>query len=80
VAGIDRNQWPLSSGIGGRLRPEYPAKDNIGGYKKEWRKFSSLRWSKLNCQEYEELIGKLRNCFGINAGFWQVESHWQGYR
>jgi hypothetical protein len=24
VAGIDRNQWPLSIGIGGRLRPEYP--------------------------------------------------------
>jgi hypothetical protein len=24
VAGIVRNQWPLSSGIGGRLRPEYP--------------------------------------------------------
>jgi len=23
VAGIDRNQWPLSIGIGGRLRPEY---------------------------------------------------------
>jgi hypothetical protein len=23
VAGIDRNQWPLSIGMGGRLRPEY---------------------------------------------------------
>jgi hypothetical protein len=23
MAGIDRNQWPLSIGIGGRLRPEY---------------------------------------------------------
>jgi hypothetical protein len=56
------------------------AKNNIGGYKKEWRKFSMIRWSKLNCQEYEELIGKLRSCFGINNGFWQVESHWQGYR
>ena len=54
--------------------------NNVGGYKKEWRKFAKIRWSKLNCQEYEELIFKLRSCFGINNGFWQVESHWQGYR
>jgi hypothetical protein len=55
-------------------------KNNIGGYKKEWRKFSRIRWSKLNCQEYEDLIAKLRSCFGINNGFWHVENHWQGYR
>ena len=55
-------------------------KNNIGGYKKEWRKFARIRWSKLNCQEYEDLISKLRSCFDINNGFWQVESHWKGYR
>ena len=55
-------------------------RDNVGGYKKEWRKFAKIRWSKLNSQEYEELILKLRSCFGINNGFWQVESHWKGYR
>jgi hypothetical protein len=27
VAGIDRNQWPLSIGIGGRLASEYAEKD-----------------------------------------------------
>jgi hypothetical protein len=31
VAGIDRNQWPLSIGIGGRLRPEYAGADKIVG-------------------------------------------------
>jgi hypothetical protein len=55
-------------------------KSNVGGYKKEWRKFAKIRWSKLNSEQYEELISKLRSCFGINNGFWQVESHWKGYR
>jgi hypothetical protein len=32
VAGIDRNQWPLSIGIGGRLRPEYPCKPTGTAY------------------------------------------------
>ena len=36
VAGMDRNQWPASAGIGGRIRPEYAEGNFNAAYVGDW--------------------------------------------
>jgi hypothetical protein len=56
VAGIDRNQWPLSFGIGGRLAPEY-AHDRRNQNWKPFRLLSQYcRKRGLDDYEAQELI------------------------
>ena len=50
---------------------------NFGGEAKVWRRTRSLRWSKLNSEQYEELIQVIRRSLRGNP-LWSIEEHWKG--
>jgi hypothetical protein len=93
VAGIDRNQWPLSIGIGGRLRPEYAAHGiNPSHFQygvklltltvpgREWR----LLWTTeeaavLIKKSLKRFLDALRNRFSPIDYLWVDEKQQDGY-
>jgi len=50
---------------------------NIGGHAKAWRKAELTRWSKFNSNEYEAVIGLIRDALQ-GEPLWMIEEHWQG--
>lgn len=53
------------------------AKNNVGGFAKDWRKARQTRWSKFDSAEYEDVIALIRAC---QAGrpLWKIEEFWKG--
>ncbi len=47
---------------------------NVGGYKKKWR---AHPWTKLDSEQYEQLIGFMRKSLN-GEQLWKIEEHWKG--
>jgi hypothetical protein len=50
---------------------------DIGGYAKHWRQARRTRWSKLNSEQYEQLIGLVRQSLK-GEPLWKIEEYWRG--
>ena len=55
------------------------ARQDIGGYRKEWLHARAARWSKLDSKSYERLIQLIRLCLK-GEPLWMIEQYWQGHR
>ena len=57
-------------------------KQNIGGMRTEWQAARKARWSKLNSNQYENVITTIQGLFrdGDGPGLWHVEEYWQGFQ
>jgi len=53
------------------------AKHDVGGYAKQWRQANQNRWSKLNSDQYEQLIDLIRDSLK-GEPMWKIEEHWKG--
>lgn len=55
---------------------------NIGGMRIEWQAARRARWSKLNSNQYENVITAIQGLFpdGDGPGLWSVEEYWQGFQ
>jgi hypothetical protein len=50
---------------------------NVGGYARQWRSARYTRWSKLGSDEYEQLIGLIRDSLK-GEPLWKIEEYWKG--
>ena len=53
------------------------ADGNLGGYAKQWRRAHYTRWSKLDSDQYEQLIGLIRDSLKSEP-LWKIEEYWKG--
>jgi len=55
---------------------------NIGGKRIEWQAARRARWSKLDSNQYEEVITAIQGLYpeGDDPGLWRVEEYWQGFQ
>lgn len=56
------------------------AKQDVGGFKKEWRKFRDLRWSKFESADYQGVIDLIRKALPPDEPLWKIEEHWEGHQ
>ena len=56
------------------------AKRDIGGRKKEWRRFHDLRWSKFDSATYQSVIDCMRQSLGQGEPLWKIEEYWPGHQ
>ncbi len=52
---------------------------NVGGFRRVWNEARKIRWSNFNSEQYETVIGKIREAM-LNNALWEVERYWRGYR
>lgn len=50
---------------------------DVGGYKAEWRQARKWRWSKFTSDQYELVIGLIRESLN-GRPLWTIEEHWKG--
>ena len=55
------------------------ARLDVGGYRKEWQRARTVRWSKLDSNGYERLIQLIRLCLR-GEPLWMVEQYWPGHQ
>jgi len=55
------------------------AAGDAGGFKSGWNKAISVRWSKFNASEYEEVIDLIRRTLA-GRPLWLIESYWRGFQ
>ncbi len=53
---------------------------NIGGRCIEWQAARKARWSKLNSDQYENVISAIKQTILSASGLWQIEEYWQGFQ
>jgi hypothetical protein len=55
-------------------------KHDIGGKRKLWQTARQIRWSNFNSIQYQQVIDGIRSSLPSNAGLWEIEAFWRGYR
>jgi hypothetical protein len=53
------------------------AETNFRAREREWRTAANRRWSKLESNEYEQLVALMRHSLK-GAALWRIEEHWIG--
>lgn len=53
--------------------------ENVGGYRRQWKDFNNLRWSKFDSDTYEAVIKHITKTLK-GKPLWMIESYWQGYQ
>jgi len=53
---------------------------DVGGFKKEWRRFHSLAWSKFDSATYQSVIDLIRDVMPAGEPLWKIEEHWPGHQ
>ena len=53
---------------------------NIGGRRNEWQAARRVRWSRLNSEQYDNVISAIRVTIPKGNGLWQIEEYWQGFQ
>lgn len=56
------------------------ARQNVGGFRKEWRKFRHHRWSKFDSATYQAVIDHVRKSLPPGEALWQIEEYWEGHQ
>lgn len=55
-------------------------RNDIGGRRCEWQTARKIRWSKLDCEQYEDVISSIRQTVPEGSGLWEIEEYWQGFQ
>lgn len=55
-------------------------KQNIAGKRKDWQAARRVKWSKLDSNQYQNVITAIKGILPYSAGLWQVEEYWQGHQ
>jgi hypothetical protein len=55
------------------------ARRELGGQTAAWKNARRVRWSKLNSEQYQDVIDALRGAMP-DQPFWHVEQYWRGYQ
>jgi hypothetical protein len=55
------------------------ARGGLGGQMAAWKSARAVRWSKLNSEQYQEVIDAVRLALP-GRPLWHVEEHWRGYQ
>lgn len=50
------------------------AKNDVGGYKKDWRKFHNIGWTKFDKSNYQDVLTLV--CHVTSGHLWTIEQHW----
>ena len=50
---------------------------NVGGHATVWRQAAKMRWSRFNSDDYERVIGFVRQSMA-GAPMWKIEEFWRG--
>lgn len=53
---------------------------NVGELRHKWSKARETRWSKLDSDEYDDVISSIRLALGPNVPLWEIEQYWRGYQ
>lgn len=56
------------------------AKQNVGGFKREWREFHGMAWSKFDSATYQNVIDLIRQALPPDEPLWKIEEHWPIHR
>lgn len=62
-----------------RLLLKELADRNIGNLKKDWRHYQDLGWSKFTCEQYEQVIDKIKIICNTQP-LWTIERYWKGHQ
>jgi hypothetical protein len=52
---------------------------NFGGDREFWRDKNAIGWTRIESEDYEELIARLKAHLG-GQPLWMIEEHWPGYQ
>lgn len=52
---------------------------NVAGLRALWNTTRTIRWSKLNSEQYEAVIEGIRTASGSKRTLWCIEKYWRGY-
>jgi hypothetical protein len=73
-----------------RVKCLHPPIDNVmldelvvqdyGGFKKQWRQFRKIQWSKFDSAAYQSVIDHIRKSLPENEPLWKIEEFWKGYQ
>ena len=55
-------------------------RQNIGQNRNAWQSARNTRWSKLNSQQYENVINAIQHTIPAGSGLWRIEEYWQGFQ
>jgi hypothetical protein len=55
-------------------------KQDISGKKKQWQAARKVRWSKLDSNQYQNVINAIKATIPKENGLWEIEKHWRGYQ
>lgn len=55
------------------------ARQNVGGFKKEWRQFRTRAWSKFDSTTYERVVDLIRRALPPGQPLWKIEEYWKGH-
>lgn len=55
------------------------ARRGLGDQRSAWKKACRVRWSKLNSEQYQEVIDAVRLALP-GSPLWHVEEHWRGHQ
>lgn len=53
---------------------------NIGGKSDVWQVARKIRWSKLNSEQYQNVITAIKEVLPAGYGLWKIEEYWKGYQ
>ena len=53
---------------------------NIGDKRKEWQTARKIRWSKLNSEQYKNVISAIQLTIPEGNALWQIEKYWKGFQ
>lgn len=55
------------------------ARNDVGGLRRDWRRFAHARWSKFDSDTYEGVIKLIKETLN-GEPMWTIEQYWGGYQ
>jgi hypothetical protein len=56
------------------------ARQNVGGFSRQWRQLRQQRWSRFNSAAYQRAIDLIRQSLPPGEPLWKIEEHWEGHQ
>lgn len=53
--------------------------ENLGGMATRWRYYANMRWSRFDCDTYDDAIGDFRTVLN-GEPLWRIEQLWRGHQ
>jgi hypothetical protein len=56
------------------------ARQNVGGFSRQWRQLCQQRWSRFGSRTYQRAINRIRQSLPPGEPLWKIEEHWEGHQ